>query len=571
MRFFPILKRYIAFNRALCPLGIAAMLMILAQSGLNAFARVKTGDLIDDITSGRNHVLLPMILVIVGVQLVIFVLNYFSNLGTRRLLEDSTRRMRDYTFERISTSRMSWLEGAQTGDIVSRVNGDLNDLAGKLNGLLSYRLPDFVFFAVSLGVCIWLDWKLSLLSFTLIPLLGFLQGLTGKPIAALEKKRAEADGQAVALAANLIGGLAIAKAFHLGDSLKRKFDAHVDEAARVGVKSFMTEFAMNPLQTLMMFVPRLLITGMGVYFVLRGEMTAGGLIAFLTLADNVTGPINGLSWTIRNIYGTVGIAARVFDVWDVEVEDDRGTQTRPAPGAAPVAFRGIHFAYAGKEKLFNGLSFTVNAGERVAIVGTSGAGKSTLLKLIARFYDAADGEIDLFGHRERDWELAALRSHIAYVNQEALLFPGSIRENVLMGKPDATGEELADVLRAARIDDLDIDVPIGERGVRLSGGQRQRVCIARAMLKGAQLILLDEPTSALDTESEYLVTQALEALTHGRTTLIVAHRLSAIRQADRILCIDGGRVAEQGTHAGLMEAGGLYRRLYENQTEEAAV
>ena len=393
--------------------------------------------------------------------------------------------------------------------------------------------------------------------------------------------------------------------------MKEKFDAEVDTAVEVGVASFATEFGMYPFQNLMRFLPELLMLGIGGLFVLQGGLTPGELIAFTSLAHYVTGPISALSWTIRDLYTAVGQATRLFEIWDIPCESepastDLRNETKEFTGSAcpagspipvetskpvespksvesgepftpspsqehhenVIQMHDICFSYTEKEQLLDKVSFTVKSGECVALTGSSGSGKTTLLKLVSGFYNHLAGELHMFGQPMQALDLSALRQRISYVNQEAFLFPGSIRDNVLIGKPDASAEELQQALEAALISDLDIDKPVGERGVRLSGGQRQRVCIARAMLKNAEILLLDEPTSALDTESEFLVTQALERLSAGRTTLIVGHRLSAIRQADRILCLENGRIVEEGTHAALMERNGTYRRLYESQMEE---
>ncbi len=581
----PAIKRFFSFNRASFPLYCASMVMILLQSGLNAYVRIRIGRLFDVAIAGEAgellNTLLPVLVVLVVLLVVVAFIDWLASVLSGAYSERCMRRMRDHTFAVLSASRLSWLESARTGDVVSRVNSDLNGFAGRMSNLLSRRLSEILFGVASLGACLWLNWKLSLICFTLIPLFGYLQAQTGKPIAGLTKMRSEADGRALAVASNLIGGMSIAKAFHLKRSMKEKFDAEVDTAVEVGVASFATEFGMYPFQNLMRFLPELLMLGIGGLFVLRGGLTPGELLAFTTLAHYVTGPISSLSWTIRDLYTAVGQAIRLFEIWDIPCESEPAESLKlvePGEPFTPNPLREHHenviqmhdmcFSYTEKEQLLDKVSFTVKSGECVALTGSSGSGKTTLLKLVSGFYNHSAGEIHMFGQPMQELDLSALRQRISYVNQEAFLFPGSIRDNVLIGKPDASEKELQQALEAAFISDLDIDKPVGERGVRLSGGQRQRVCIARAMLKNAEILLLDEPTSALDTESEFLVTQALDRLSAGRTTLIVGHRLSAIRQADRILCLENGRIVEEGTHATLMERNGTYRRLYESQMEE---
>jgi ABC-type multidrug transport system fused ATPase/permease subunit len=271
----------------------------------------------------------------------------------------------------------------------------------------------------------------------------------------------------------------------------------------------------------------------------------------------------------RNLYDAAGAAQRVFEVWDMPQEEEGKGDVRPDTNARqPIVLENVSFAYNEAAPILRGMSFALKPGERVALVGASGCGKSTALKLLLAFYRQQTGHVRVMGGDSRAYSLEALRGLFSYVGQDAYLFPGTIWENVKMARPEAAEEEIRAALRAARADDLDAQAEIGERGNRLSGGQRQRVCIARAMLKNAPILLLDEPTSALDTESEYLVTQALEELMIGKTTLLVAHRLSAMRGIDRILCIEKGQIVEEGTHEELMKKGGLYQRLYQAQTKE---
>jgi len=254
----------------------------------------------------------------------------------------------------------------------------------------------------------------------------------------------------------------------------------------------------------------------------------------------------------------------------MELENEGGELTEKL-STTPVVFKNVQFGYDSANMILDNINFSINECERVALVGTSGSGKSTILKLITCFYSKTQGQIDIFGDRIEAWNIRSLRQQISYVGQDSFLFPGSIYDNVMLGQRDAKEDEIKKVIEMVGLNKLDIYSELGERGVKLSGGQRQRVCIARAILKNAPLVILDEPTSALDTESEYYVTRALEKLMKDKACIIVAHRLSAIRNVDRIICMDTGVIVQEGSHSELINKEGLYKRLYENQAKEGAI
>jgi ABC-type multidrug transport system fused ATPase/permease subunit len=249
----------------------------------------------------------------------------------------------------------------------------------------------------------------------------------------------------------------------------------------------------------------------------------------------------------------------------MEPEPKGGIQTLPTTNS--IVFSEVVFSYPDKPPVLKGLSFEIMQGERITLVGASGSGKSTAIKLLMGLYHKNAGEITIFGHSIEEWSSDALREHISYVGQDTYLFPGSIWDNVAMGRQGSTDTEIQTVIEAALLNDIDVRREIGEHGLRLSGGQRQRVAIARAMLKNAPILLLDEPTSALDTQSEALVSKALQRLMQGRTTIIIAHRLSALRNIDRIICLQNGQIIESGIHEQLMLLQGVYYRLYKLQED----
>ncbi|MGE3150465.1 MAG: ATP-binding cassette domain-containing protein, partial [Pseudorhodoplanes sp.] len=329
----------------------------------------------------------------------------------------------------------------------------------------------------------------------------------------------------------------------------------------------------------LVFASVVLVLWVGAQDVLTGGITPGRLGQFVLYAVFAAGALGELSQVWGEIAQASGAAERLFEIMNVkpEIASPARPAVLPEPARGEVIFRDVSFSYAARPgaAALDRVSFSVKAGERVAIVGPSGAGKSTVFNLILRFYDPAAGEVSFDGVALRDLAPDALRSHIAFVPQDIAIFATSVRENIRFGRPEASDAEIEKAAVAAAADDFirrlpeGYDTTVGERGVRVSGGQRQRIAIARAILRAAPLLLLDEATSSLDAESETLVQAALGRLMAGRTTLVIAHRLATVLSCDRILVMDRGRIVEEGTHESLVAAGGLYARLARLQFDAA--
>ena len=306
--------------------------------------------------------------------------------------------------------------------------------------------------------------------------------------------------------------------------------------------------------------------------VINGSITAGSLVAFLTYAVNISNPIKRLSRVIGNIQKALAAAQRVFDVLDLPEVIKNAPDAKTLPKVkGDVRFNDVSFAYNENEEVLSHVSFEVKPGEMIAFVGPSGAGKSTVASLLPRFYDATNGSITIDGQDIRKVTLDSLREQVGIVPQETVLFNGSVYDNILYGRLDATREEVEAAAKAANAHDFIMQLPngyetmLGDRGMNISGGQRQRISIARAILKNPQILILDEATSALDTESERVVQEALDRLMVGRTSFVIAHRLSTIKNADKIMVLEKGQLIEQGNHDELMAMDGLYAHLYKIQ------
>lgn len=564
MRFFYTIKRVMSVNREEIPAFYITMLFLTVNQGLVAYSNYTMGNLTDAITSASMSVFWHYILLLAVVQVFRLLVGYQVNYRVNHLSESFVRRLRSHTYHKITNASMKWLDENRLGDIISRINGDLNALVVQIQTFMTWQVVGLVTFLVCMAACFLIQFKLSLISFAMVPVLGFLQFMTGKPIAKLGENRSVAEGQANSVFMNLLGGLGVIRIFKAEKNLAAKYEKEVEESVEANVKSFALEFLMYPLQMLMGYLPNIVILVVGSRMVLAKEMTLGMLFSYILLATAALDAVGSLSWQVRNIYNTIGIAGRIFEIWDVEEEKNEGTICEKTD-SVPIRAEHISFAYNEDTPVLRDVSFTVKNGEQVAIVGASGSGKSTIARLLTGFYEKDEGNIVVFGSPLESWDKDALRKHISYVGQESFLFPGSIYSNVALGNENADEEQVMECIRAVGLDGLDVHGEIGERGTLLSGGQKQRVSVARALLKNADILLMDEPTSALDTESEYFVQQAVEKLAKGKTAVTIAHRLSTICHADRIFCMKDGQIAESGTHEELMQKKGIYCGLYERQ------
>ena len=495
-----VLSRFLYINKESIPGFMTAVLFLVISMVLQSGISLCTGDMLDAVSDRQMELFIRLTVILCVIQLLKLVVTYQVNYRVNHLSEICIRRMRSYTYEHISKASMRWLDNHKLGDILSRVNGDLNAMVEAVNQFLTWELSELIGFVVCMVICFVVNWKLSLISFCIIPIVGYFQFQSGKPIADLGNKRSVAEGKVSAVFMDFLSGLSISKAFGMEREISKKYGEAVDESVTANVKSFRMEFILFPLQILMNLAPTLCITAIGTYYTLMGQMTLGSLVAYIMIASGAFNAVGGLSWQVRDIYNTIGIADRIFEIWDVETEPQGGSLTEGS-SKIPVIFEQIGFGYQEQTEILHGVDFRINPGEQVALVGTSGSGKSTIMKLLAGFYEQTKGNIMIFGNERRTWSTSALREKIAYVGQDAFLFPGTILSNVLMGRKNASEQE------------------------------------------------------------------ALAKLTAGRTTIMIAHRLSAIHNVDRIICLSEGRIVERGTHEELMKHNGIYRMLYEHQVK----
>ena len=485
--------------------------------------------------------------------------------------------MRRRAFDHLQKLSFRFFDGQKTGHLVARVTKDLEEI-----GEIAHHGPEDLFIAVMTFVGAFVlmflvNPKLALITAIIVPIAGWVTSRYGGRMTRNWQAQFSRVGAFNARIEENVGGIRVVKAFANEDQERRLFarDNAGYRAAKLEAYRVMT--ASVSLSYLTMRLIQLVVMGAGTYFVIRGELSNGGFVGFLLLVGVFFRPIEKIN-AVLEIYPK-GIAGfrRYTELLDTQPDIvDRPDAVAVSHLSGDIAFEKVTFGYDPERPVLEGIDLTVRAGETVAFVGPSGAGKTTLCSLLPRFYEVTDGRITIDGIDIRSMTMASLRAQIGIVQQDVFLFAGTIRDNIAYGRLDAPE---ADILEAARRAHLDaviaalpngLDTVIGERGVRLSGGQKQRLAIARMFLKNPPILILDEATSALDTETEQAIQASLAELAQGRTTLVIAHRLGTIRNADRIVVVDRNHIIEQGRHGDLLVANGAYRRFHAAQNQPFA-
>jgi ATP-binding cassette subfamily B protein len=480
-------------------------------------------------------------------------------------------------FAHLTSLSPSFFDSARSGELVSRLTADTTQIKSAAGASISIALRNLMLFLGAVAMMVITSPKLSGFVLLAIPVIVIPLVAFGRWVRRLSRHAQDTLADASAYASELVGAIRVVQAY-TGERIARaRFGGEVEQAYDAAVSSTRARAVLTAIIIFIVFTSVVAILWVGSHDVLIGQITPGRLGQFVLYAAFAAAGLGQLSEVWGEVSAASGAAERLFEILRVkpEIAAPAAPRALPSPARGDVAFSNVSFAYPARPTVpvVDGVSLSVRAGEKVAIVGPSGAGKSTLFHLLLRFYDPKDGTITFDGVEIGAVDPQALRSRIALVPQDSVVFAASARENIRFGRPassDAEVERAAELAHAAEfIRRLPggFEAKLGERGVMLSGGQRQRIAIARAILRDAPLLLLDEATSALDAESEILVQTALEELMRHRTTLVIAHRLATVLSCDRILVMEHGRVVEQGTHASLVAANGLYARLARLQFE----
>jgi ATP-binding cassette subfamily B protein len=492
-----------------------------------------------------------------------------------RLAQRVQHDLRMRTYKRLQSREMAFFENQRTGDTLSIMNDDINQLERFLNTGFNEILQLVVLFLFAGAVLFVTSWQLALVGMLPIPLIFLGTRLYQRIIGPRYKSMRTEVGQLSSRLENNLSGISVIKSFTAEDFEARRVEENSDAYAKANFKVIDVSARFKPLIRMLIalgFGGTLLL---GSYWVLNGSgwLTVGELVLFSMMIQRILWPITRLGQTVSDFERAKASARRVFGLLDTPpaIADPENPQAVDRATGA-IRFNQVHFHYENQVPILQGLDFEVKPGETIGIAGTTGSGKSTLIKLLLRFYDVNSGEITIDGIDIRNFSLADLRRNIALVSQDTYLFHGTIAENIAYGLEDCTMDRIQEAAIAARLHDFVCTLPeryetlVGERGIKLSGGQRQRLSIARAILKNAPILILDEATSSVDTETEREIQQNLDKFAAGRTALVVAHRLSTIRNANRIMVLHQGRLAESGKHDELVAKGGIYADLWNVQT-----
>ena len=481
--------------------------------------------------------------------------------------------VRERVMGKLNSLPMSFHQAETIGATMNRINAGISGCVTAFCDTAFNLLPTLLYLVLSVAAMLRMEWHLAVVVIIFAPIPALIGAWAAPEQMQRERRLVERWNSIYGRFNEVLAGMMTVKGFTMEEEEKRRFLAGVREGNAVVRRGVRTDNCTGTLRGLAATAARLAALAIGGYLVYRGQMTLGTLVAFLGYIGGLFGPVQGLTNTYQTLRrATVSLEAifTILDADDMVADSPEATDVRPLRGE--VEFRGVCFGYQPGSSVLKNIDLTVRAGETIALIGPSGSGKSTLATLLQRFYRVTEGAITVDGVDIRNMTQHSLRSQIGVVFQDAHLFNDTVRANIAYGRPDASQEEIETAARAAQAHGFIMDLPEGydtvvrERGSRLSSGERQRIAIARALLKDPPILILDEATSALDAESEQLVQRALQALLRGRTAFVIAHRLTTVRDADRIVVIKDGGIAEAGSHSELLAHGGYYASLLTKQT-----
>ena len=570
-----VLRRLLKYVRPYWKVLVGVSLLLLLRTGLNLLPPLVQKRVVDQVIAERDlSILLLMIAALIGIHALSQAVNfgdmYLRHVVGERFIFD----LRVHIYDHLQQLSLAFYEDTSTGELMSRVTNDVNALEQFVTHGVSLTTVDLLRLLGASAVLLALNWRLALI--TLIPLPFIAGGLwvfnhRARPIYRRVRDRL---GDINASLQDKLAGIQVVQAFEREEAELRHFREVSRGYLQERVEAIRAWSVFFPVLHFVSALGGALVLGFGARMVVNEQLTLGTLVAFLSYVVSFYEPVRRLTEVDNTFQQAIAAGERIFELLDTE------SQIQNAPEAVTldeiegyVTFDHVHFRYGDGDKVLEDVAFHMTPGETVALVGPSGAGKTSIANLLCRFYDPDDGRVLVDGHDLRDVEVQSLRQHIAVVLQDTFLFNTTVRDNLRYGNPSASEEEMVNAAKAAYahtfIQELPdgYDTEIGERGVKLSGGQKQRLALARAILADPRILILDEATSSVDAEAEHLIQRALEKILAGRTALVIAHRLSTVRDADKIIALEDGRIREVGSHTDLLARDGLYSQLYQRQLE----
>lgn len=566
-----LIRRFFSYYRPYKGLFILDFTCAVIAGLLELAFPLAVSKFIDDLLPGQNW---PLILIACLVLLSIYALNtalqYIVTYWGHMLGVNIETDMRAKMFSHIQKLSFRFFDNNKTGHLMGRVTNDLNDI-----GEVAHHGPEDVFIAVmtllgSFSLMAYINLELALITFIIVPLMAWLIIKFGGRMTTTYRQLFRDVGNFNARIEDNVGGIRVVQSFANEEHEKQLFEVENKQFRATKLLAYKTMAKSTSVSYMLMRLITVFVMICGAWFFIQGKIEMGEFMAFLLLSNIFFRPIEKINAVIESYPKGIAGFKRYLEIMDTEPEiADVPDAISLKSVRGDIRFEGVTFGYEPNRPILNNVSLSIRAGETVAFVGPSGAGKTTICSLLPRFYEVDHGRITVDGIDIRNIKLHSLRKHIGIVQQDVFLFSGSIRENIAYGDLSATDEQIWEAARRASLDDLirslpeGMDTIIGERGVKLSGGQKQRLSIARMFLKNPPILILDEATSALDTETEAQIQKSLSELSVGRTTLVIAHRLTTIQNADRIIVVNKDGIAEQGTHQELIRSGGAYSRLHQ--------
>ena len=574
------LKKVLRYIRPYWPLVALSILLAAVTVAASLYIPILTGNAVDLILgpgqvdfAGILRILIQICVIIAIAALAQWLMSLFNNRITYRVVRD----IRNKAFDQLQKLPLKYLDGHPTGQIVSRVIADVDQFADGLLMGFTQLFTGVITILGTLGFMLTVSGTITAVVVVITPVSLLVAAFIAKRTYAMFRLQSQVRGEQTGFVEEMVGGQKVVQAFHHEAEAMERFDQLNEELRRCSLRAIFFSSITNPSTR---FVNSLVYTGVGIVgalLVISGGLTVGQLSCFLTYANQYTKPFNEISGVITELQNALACAGRVFELIEAK------PQTPDAPGAAVltqpqghVEIQDVFFSYRKDQRLIEDFTLDVRPGQRVALVGPTGCGKTTVINLLMRFYDVNSGSIQVEGTDVRQITRKSLRQNYGMVLQDTWLKKGTIRENIAYGKPEATLEEVIEAAKAAHAHSFirrlpqGYDTVIGEDGGAISQGQKQLLCIARVMLCLPPMLILDEATSSIDTRTEVRIQKAFQRMMEGRTSFIVAHRLSTIQDADVILVMKDGHIIEQGDHQSLLAKGGFYAELYNSQFDHGA-